>query len=278
MVLYKYLPPVRLDVLEKKRIRFTQPGAFNDPFEFRPCIQSAVAQAHVREYVEANFEQLVDQELAQYPLLSQFLPDALIKELLHPLKSKLPELYQLLEPHVLPRVSSAIDGALNQSVGVLCLSEIKDSILMWGHYTDNHQGFVVGFDSNHPFFSRRRSDEDEFGFLRQVDYRHDRPKVILSDTSSPAWFQTKCAEWAYEKEWRIVRVLFEAEHRIEGPHFPVCLFEFPAEAVSEIIIGMRSPAPVTERIRSLALGFPRAALLSAREDPSEYRLLIDRSV
>jgi len=55
----------------------------------------------VREYVEANFEQLVDQELAQYPLLSQFLPDALIKELLHPLKSKLPELYQLLEPHVL---------------------------------------------------------------------------------------------------------------------------------------------------------------------------------
>jgi len=30
MVLYKYLAPSRLDVLEERRIRFTQPAAFND--------------------------------------------------------------------------------------------------------------------------------------------------------------------------------------------------------------------------------------------------------
>jgi hypothetical protein len=34
--LYKYLAAERVDVLAKKRIRFTQPCFFNDPFEFRP--------------------------------------------------------------------------------------------------------------------------------------------------------------------------------------------------------------------------------------------------
>lgn len=35
-ILYKYLVPERIDVLLKKKIRFTQPCFLNDPFEFRP--------------------------------------------------------------------------------------------------------------------------------------------------------------------------------------------------------------------------------------------------
>ena len=37
MIVYKYLPPSRIDVLEDSRIRFTQPAALNDPFETFPC-------------------------------------------------------------------------------------------------------------------------------------------------------------------------------------------------------------------------------------------------
>ena len=155
-------------------------------------------------------------------------------------KARLPELFRLLEPQMLEKVSPLIDSFLNQKVGVLCLSEVGNSILMWGHYTDNHRGFVVGFDSNHPFFSCRRTDQDEFGFLRKVDYQRKRPKVVLTDTSSPVWFQTKSEQWAYEKEWRIVRVLSEAMCRINGSPFPVCLFEFPPDVVLEIIIGLRA--------------------------------------
>jgi hypothetical protein len=273
VVLYKYLPPVRLDVLEKRRIRFTQPGDFNDPFECRPCIRAAVEQEDVREYVANNFDQLVDKELAQYPMLAN-LSGARLREVLIPLKSRLPELFRLFEPQLLPKVSVAIDGALNEHIGVLCLSEVRDSVLMWGHYTDNHQGFVVGFDSNSAFFSRRRSAEDEFGFLRRVEYRRDRPMVALSDTSSPDWFQAKCAEWHYEKEWRIISPLFQADERIEGARYPVCLFGFPPDAVSEIIVGLRTSAVVSERIRSLATSFPRATLLQAGEEPSEYALTI----
>jgi len=275
MILYKYLPPSRLDVLERRRIRFTQPGDFNDPFEFRPQIAAVNSDSNVRAYVETNFEQLVDQEISKYGALLQSLPQANLKQLLLAQKDRLPEAYQMLEAGFLPTVSGGIDSMLNQKMGVLCLSELRDSLLMWGHYAYNHQGLVVGFDSEHSFFSKRRSEKDEFGFLRRVEYASHRPCVTLSDTSSPAWFQTKFEQWAYEKEWRIVRVLSEADHRIDLQPFPVCLFEFEPEAVREIVIGMRFASSAVPELRSVAAGFPNASLLKAREHPSSYGLVFD---
>ena len=198
-ILYKYFSSARLDVLAERSVRFTQPGDFNDPFEFRPRIQAAAHEHEVRTHVENNFDRLIDQELNKYgALVPPELLDA-VRAAAHDQKFLVPGLYRLLEPGVLEHASLAIDGFLNQSVGVLCLSEVRDSILMWGHYTDNHYGFVLGFDSKHSFFSKRRGDQDEFGFLRRVDYQRNRPNVILSDTSSPAWCQRKSDQWAYQK-------------------------------------------------------------------------------
>ena len=36
MILYKYLPPERIDVLQKGVIAFSDPRTFNDPFEVSP--------------------------------------------------------------------------------------------------------------------------------------------------------------------------------------------------------------------------------------------------
>ena len=33
VIFYKYLPPERIDILQNRLIRFTQPNALNDPFE-----------------------------------------------------------------------------------------------------------------------------------------------------------------------------------------------------------------------------------------------------
>jgi len=250
MILYKYLSPDRMDVLRRGMVRFAQPGDFNDPFEFRPRIQAAASSDDVRAYVEEHFEALVDQELAKYGALARLVGGTTARELLLNQKSMLPALFQLLQPQMLQRVAPAIDSLLNVNVGVLCLSEVRDSILMWGHYTDNHRGLVVGFDAAHPFFSRRRSDNDEFGFLRQVIYQLQRPQVTLTDMTSPAWFQTKSDDWAYEKEWRIVRPLSEAEHRIEAQPYPICLFEFAPDAVREIIVGMRAAPALVQEVRS----------------------------
>ncbi len=71
MILYKYLRPARVDVLKHRRIRFTQPGDFNDPFEFRPKIRELASDAKLQEDVEEHFEQLIDDQLAKYGAITQ---------------------------------------------------------------------------------------------------------------------------------------------------------------------------------------------------------------
>jgi Protein of unknown function (DUF2971) len=277
MILYKYLQPARIDVLEQRMIRFTQPGDFNDPFEFRPYIQSAAADDFVRESVEANFEEILNTELAKYGALLPPNIEKMMAEIMPQNKAFVFDYFRRMEPEVLKSLAPSIDAILNKNVGIMCLSEVPDSILMWGHYTDDHRGFVLGFDSDHEFFSRRRSQQDEFGFLRRVNYQKERPKVVLSDTSSPVWFNTKSEQWAYEKEWRILRVLSGADCRKNGTSFPICLFEFPEDAVLEIIIGLRSPPPLIQQLESIIRKFPRATLLQAQENPTEYSLILTRT-
>jgi len=217
----------------------------------------------------------VDEELAKYGAMLQPGLARILKENLN--KADVLGFFRHLEPQVLSGLAPSIDAVLNQHVGIMCLSEVPDSLLMWGHYTDDHRGFVVGFDFDHAFFSKRRGQEDEFGFLRRVNYQCERPKIVLSDTSSPAWFNTKSDQWAYEREWRMLRVLSEADSRKERTPFPCCLFAFPEDAVLEIIIGLRSTPSLIQRLESLAAAFPRATLLRANENPTEYSLLLRES-
>ncbi len=44
------------------------------------------------------------------------------------------------EPNYIQQGMSEIDG-------IVCMSEVPDDLLMWGHYTDSHRGFVAEFES-----------------------------------------------------------------------------------------------------------------------------------
>ena len=271
-ILYKYLSLDRLDVLKSKTIRFTQPGDLNDPCEFRPFIKASASLQEVKDKAREIINQEVEKALAQFdPSIRDFVRKSLnVAEI----EADVPGLYRIVDPGLLPNAADVITENLNQTVGVLCLSELRDSALMWAHYADSHQGFVVGFNSEHSFFSKRRGENDEFGFLRRVEYEPQRPQVVLTNTSSLDWFQTKFDQWAYEKEWRILRVLSEASYRSERTPFPVCLFEFPPDAVMEIIVGMRFPKLRIAEVQALTVTFPSVRLLAAHEHPEEYGLII----
>ncbi|KNE87154.1 hypothetical protein PSTG_19467, partial [Puccinia striiformis f. sp. tritici PST-78] len=66
-----------------------------------------------------------------------------------------------------PETSSKIFDALNKSIGIFCLSEKPDSELMWSHYADSHQGFVIEFETECSFFNQRRSEVDELRHIRK---------------------------------------------------------------------------------------------------------------
>ena len=277
MILYKYFPPERIDVLRNRRVRFTQPADFNDPFEFKPVIREISSDDAVKEHVEKNFDRMVDEELAKYGAIVPALAKNLFPEFIATQKKNLPALFKAFSPQVIAAIQPKLSELLNQHVGVLCLSEVKDSLLMWGHYTSNHCGFAVGFDSEHPFFNHRRTESDEFGFLRQVKYTPHRPHVTLANSDSVTWFEQKSYEWAYEKEWRVLRVLREANLVIQKQPFSIHLFEFPTEVIREIIVGMRANATLRDEIQSLRLNFPNATLFTATEHSADYAVTINQS-
>ncbi|HFM4300322.1 TPA: DUF2971 domain-containing protein, partial [Escherichia coli] len=46
----------------------------------------------------------------------------------------------------------AMRGEINQNVACLCLSKNPLNVLMWSHYADKHQGFVVAIDTERAGF------------------------------------------------------------------------------------------------------------------------------
>ena len=63
---------------------------------------------------------------------------------------------------------------LDRQIGVYCLTEKATNVLMWSHYSQNHEGFLIEFDENHVFFQQKKFPDDEMGFLRRVEYVTER--------------------------------------------------------------------------------------------------------
>jgi len=95
------------------------------------------------------------------------------------------------------------DPFLRDKLKVSCFSETNDSILMWSHYTNHHQGFCIEYD-----FS---NDEDVVNLLFPVSYNIKRYMMTPQDLNSNKWFiptvLCKSPEWAYEQEWRYINAL-----------------------------------------------------------------------
>lgn len=94
-----------------------------------------------------------------------------------------------------------------QKSGVLCLTENCESILMWSHYADGHQGFCMEFERT------ENSELDDLETPRPVSYSPDCPNIDLDEqwrlTDVEAFRRELCklvfvkAEgWKYEMEWR----------------------------------------------------------------------------
>jgi hypothetical protein len=84
-------------------------------------------------------------------------------------------------------------------VGVLCLSEVRDDLLMWAHYADSHRGICFVFDGADPVLAS----------AQPVRYQRARPTVNplihTKDEMLDSALFTKSDHWAYEKEWRLIQ-------------------------------------------------------------------------
>jgi len=279
LILYKYFGPDRVDVLRNCLIRYSPFGAFNDPFEGQPEVTSLATEAGVRDSINAmlseetkiSYNQLPAEERA---MLSYELWEQLVVQ---QLKSKESEIVQDVLGHT-PTLRDQIWQSLNRQLGALCLSEVPDSLLMWSHYGASHTGFVLAFDTRHPYFHEKKGPDDELRHLRRVLYREARPSATLVEFHGVDFLLVKSGHWSYEREWRIFRALQDAEVVIPGEPFSVHLFPFPPSALKEVILGARTTAKtvsaVAECLRvNSALGHVR--LRRASPDSSHFLLRIN---
>jgi hypothetical protein len=196
-------------------IRFTRPGALNDPFELRPHVRSYGTAEEIFEVAAKQWDRHAQE---QYATLCNA----------HDEHMAFAEFRARIEPDRIPMIEYAINSEaaninaemarkinelMNDSIGVLSLCEHPDNLLMWAHYGDSHRGFVLEFDTASGFFYQPRppahvhaTDEEaaqyaeEYGRLRRVAYGEDRPSVIVSQMQFDVLL-TKGAPWEYEAEW-----------------------------------------------------------------------------
>lgn len=105
-----------------------------------------------------------------------------------------------IQKHV---VNSFGNEILDNILKVYCLSEKNNSILMWSHYANNHEGFCIGYDM-------KELDLKVQGLTMPVIYSNKLVKEINVDNICNNDFLysllSKCEEWEYEQEWRIIDI------------------------------------------------------------------------
>lgn len=261
MTLYKYVHPARIDVLENLEIRFTQPGALNDPFELRPHIDSLIEQADVLASMRdlpGDLRPMIKQAYEMLPALKEVPLEFAVESIEEFMATEeareataegLRIFLQLMGEGASP-IRNAIYRALNENVGLLSLSEIPDNELMWAHYADSHRGLVLCFDDTDTFFNRRRTESDDFYFLRKVNYT-DGPALSLSTISGEALLVTKGTHWAYEREWRMVVPLQDKTRLLTMNGDSIYLFTFPTSALSGVILGANASIETSESVERL---------------------------
>ena len=240
MILYKYLSPERLDVLENACIRFTQPDELNDPFESRPCMSG------IREHYGSLYAK-------QYPDLDQEAIGVLLDNFI----DKFPSL-------------------LGNSTVILSLSGTCEDQLMWSHYCESHKGFVIGFDADNDFFSAERIRVRP----TRITYSRERANASVDGETPPTeflasdqeFFLTKSEDWDYEDEYRVLADAKAADRTIDGPS-TISLFSFPRNAVKRVILGCRTSDDVESQIINLLSSkYNDVELFNARLNDREFKM------
>ena len=265
-MLYKYVRPERLDIIKGLEVRFTPANALNDPFELRPRFEALVAEADLLANLSStpiDFDPILRQA---YGMLA---PE---QRALLPFEDAAGAFRSFMETDqgrsavseglswflgfnvdAAVHLRESLYEALNRGVGILSLSEIPDDPLMWAHYGDSHRGFVIGFNEKHSFFCRRRSENDEFYFLRKVVYADLPPATSILGVEGNSLFITKGTKWSYEREWRMLAPLEDSSRSIEVGGESVQLFAVPPEILKSVVFGARASAELECSVRD-ALG------------------------
>jgi hypothetical protein len=211
-----------LQNLEKDCVWVCSPTAYNDPYDSSLSISIGVL---LKGVIRDGVKSIIENELAgqiDAAKLSQILesdnPGLALQELFM-VKDGLSEEDQAayrqwltVQMDVYERLAAAkLPDSHKESLKICSFSETSDSITMWSHYADQHQGFCIeygveGLPPSDMFvrmlfpvvYSERLFDATRY-FQAAI---RDRKKFNILFPALAALY--KSPEWSYEKEWRLI--------------------------------------------------------------------------
>lgn len=175
--LYKYCPigKNQLNALAQKKIWYSKPAGFNDPFDTRFSVKGRL-HSYEHETDPAKLKQVFGDK-----------PSAEIVHKRVPLKEVLEQFQHDIE-----------------ELGILSLADSNKNLLMWSHYADDHKGMCLEFERKN---GGTLADWDS---TQPIFYTNNHPtlspKSLLDDAATLSnkkrILYSKSKHWEYEQEWR----------------------------------------------------------------------------
>lgn len=269
-------------VLTTRRLRWSSPVLFNDPFdvtqELRLNFDEAKLNAVLTDKVTSLIEEGDPSNSVKHPGLSALLRVA---------RQASPDVRRAMARELRTNTNAPTSGqiqglaALKQTwrgmvptFRILCLSELNDVTPMWLHYADAYEGVVLQFSA---------VDELDSAFLvaRPVIYQDNPPAIADADTwarctlgqsESTYWdlfteyLYVKTTAWAYEKEWRIVSGARPGEKELFAD------YDFHPHELTGVYFGPKCSAEDRGDILALlAHGLEHVRANAARADSQQAR-------
>ncbi len=254
------------ETLFANRVRFSKASELNDPFEGRPSlvpqykdptVQRAAIYAAVLN--DAHREGLTGSAAEQR---AQF------------------ETAVMLAPGIpAAAYQRALEEVVNETFWVYSVCATREPILMWSHYADGHKGIVLHFDARVVPFDR----------LFEVHYSDNYPEypvpsaeAVASTEGARALLYTKSAGWAYEQEYRAIRVLAAGDAlqhawRGMGVDWDGQIAMLPDHALVGLTLGAAmAPKIADELTAELTERRPTLEVWRATVNPHSYRLDFQR--
>ncbi|HGY0991865.1 TPA: DUF2971 domain-containing protein [Aeromonas salmonicida subsp. pectinolytica] len=173
-ILYKYYKSYSKNIFINPKLKLTPPSHLNDPFERKipHGIEAIILESHLGHFITES--------------------------------QKANNIHHS-EKHTINMLEKTLG-----SIGITAMSENPDSILMWSHYADSHNGICVGYDIS--------KINNENMRLLEIDYsakRFEQSDITKNLLTLPSMIETiidkvittKSKKWSYEDEHRYITQL-----------------------------------------------------------------------
>lgn len=233
--LYKYCTfDIALKIVGNHSVHFSTYDLFNDPFDCAMLVDPNCSKADWETYLRL---QGVDSAM-----VNSIVDDMMI----HPEKGT-----EIIRDSI---------EKVKKNIGILCLSDRPNNLLLWAHYADQHHGVCLEFDV--------LADPTLFCIPKKVLYDDNFPTInYFRDPSAVVEsLSHKSKDWQVEGEYRVIR------HDVTG------LQKFNPKALTKVILGLKCDEPRGNIIRKLLTSdfYPVTQLCKAMKSNTDYRILITK--